>query len=190
MSAMNLSSRPGTSQHMSPARCLPTGLANLERTETMPEIQMPSMAAFDPNSAASKDQSYFTSNYSYAKELTVDIQSAITDDIVQIYTGVQHCLDLRRKYIKISLQRSSDNPKNNVERWRIYPEPPPPRWLFNAECGAWEDHKHDYPKLGVGEDFNFEDCEIPGSDKKVYRLENGVYQVYPDDNGFFPWKQR
>ena len=41
-------SLPGTSQHMSPVHCLPTGLANAEKPETIPEIQMPSMAALDP----------------------------------------------------------------------------------------------------------------------------------------------
>jgi hypothetical protein len=29
------------------------------------------------------------------------------------------------------------------------------------------------------------DCHIPMADRKVYKLENGVYQVYADDQGIF-----
>jgi AMP deaminase len=108
---------------------------------------------------------------------------------VLIYKGVQHCLELRRKYIRISLQRNHDNPKNNVDHWKIYPEPPPPRWTYNAEDGTWQDHKHDYIKLGVGEEFNMLDCVIPGPHHDVFRLETGVFQVYPDENcnSYYPY---
>ena len=111
----------------------------------------------------------------------LDVQSAITDDIIQIYHGVQHCLELRRKYIRISLQRDHDNPKNNIDRWKILPEPPKPRWTYNAEDNTWQDHKYDYPKIGVGEDFNFGDFSIAGADRMTFRLEAGVYQVCPDN---------
>jgi AMP deaminase len=115
-------------------------------------------------------------------DLQKDVRAAITDDIVQIYTGVQHCLDLRSKYIKTSLQESSDNPKNNVLHWKIYPEPPKPRWTYNVEDGTWQDHKHDLPKLRVGEDFKIEEGHIAEQDiTKEFRLEQGVYQVYTRD---------
>ena len=120
-----------------------------------------------------------------------DIHSAITDDIIQIYQGVQHCLDLRRKYIRASLQRSSDNPKNNLDHWKLYPPPPPPRWTYNAETNTWQDHKQDIPKVDVGHDFDINDCEIPGPDPKIYKLEAGVYQVFPDQQCMFSplaWK--
>ena len=97
---------------------------------------------------------------------------------------MQRCLDLRRKYIARSLQRPSDNPKNNVDRWRIYPPPPRPRWTYNEETGSWQDHKDDFPKMGVGEDFNMRDCAVPGRDVKVFRLDAGVYQVFADEKGF------
>lgn len=114
--------------------------------------------------------------------MMLDVHSAITDDIVRIYHGVQHCLDLRRKYVRTSLQRSNDNPKNNVDRWNIYPPPPPPRWTCNPEDGTWKEHKNDYTKCGVGEDFNFEDCHIPSTDPRFFYLQDGVFQVYPDEN--------
>lgn len=184
-SVFNLPSRPVTGHHMSPGHALPTGMANMDRSDMIPEIQMPSMATLDPFFRGSTEQDY-SSIISYNTVLISGIQAAITDDIVQIYRGVQHCLELRRKYIRTSLQRSYDNPKNNVDRWKIYPEPPKPRWTYNAEDNVWEDHKHDYPKLGVGEDFRMSDFEIPGSDSRTYRLEAGVYQIF-DENCNTPW---
>jgi AMP deaminase len=102
---------------------------------------------------------------------------------VNIYRGVQHCLELRNKYIRISLQRSYDNPKNNIEHWKVLPEPPKPRWTFNAEDNTWQDHKHDLPKLSIGEDFNISDFEIPGPDSKTFKVEAGVYQVSVENDG-------
>jgi hypothetical protein len=49
---------------MSPGHALPTGMANLEKSETMPEIQMPSMASLDPNflgNAGGGEHAYYTS---------------------------------------------------------------------------------------------------------------------------------
>jgi hypothetical protein len=54
-------SRPGTSQIMSPGHSIPTGLANLDKSETIPEIQMPSMASFDPNFFPLKEVSSYSS---------------------------------------------------------------------------------------------------------------------------------
>jgi hypothetical protein len=186
MHSANLPSRPQTSQHMSPGHALPTGMANLEKSEHIPEIQMPSLATLDPF--------YRLAEHDYASIAptarnpfdVVDLQSAITDDIVLIYKGVQHCLDLRRKYIRVSLQRSHDNPKNNVDHWKIYPEPPRPRWTYNADDGSWQDHKHDIPKLGIGEDFTASEIPIPEPHHNVFRMESGVYQVYPYEDGNIP----
>ena len=47
-SVLNFPSRPATSHHMSPEHAFPTGMANMDKSETMPEIQMPSMACLDP----------------------------------------------------------------------------------------------------------------------------------------------
>jgi hypothetical protein len=68
MSTNNYPSRPGTSQHMSPARALPTGLANLEKPEHIPEIQMPLMASFDPTSTSAREQAYYTSISFYPRD--------------------------------------------------------------------------------------------------------------------------
>jgi hypothetical protein len=65
LSGFGIPSRPGTGQHMSPGHALPTGMANLEKSETMPEIQMPSMASLDPNflsTAGGAEHLYYTSS--------------------------------------------------------------------------------------------------------------------------------
>ncbi|KAK1911918.1 hypothetical protein P3342_011003 [Pyrenophora teres f. teres] len=53
--------------------------------------------------------------------------SSITAELSSIYTNIQKVLDLRHKYIRLSLQRSFDNPKDDPA-WRIYPSPPEPVW--------------------------------------------------------------
>jgi hypothetical protein len=57
-SGINPSSQPATSSIMSPGHSLPTGMPNLEKPETIPEIQMPSMATLDPFLRGSSDQDY------------------------------------------------------------------------------------------------------------------------------------
>lgn len=51
----------------------------------------------------------------------------ITSELSTIYTNLQKVLDMRHKYMRLSLQRSTDNPKDEPN-WRIYPEPPEPVW--------------------------------------------------------------
>ena len=64
-SILNLSPRPVTGHHMSPGHALPTGMANMERSETMPEIQMPSMATLDPFFSGTTEQDYTSIIYYY-----------------------------------------------------------------------------------------------------------------------------
>jgi AMP deaminase len=51
----------------------------------------------------------------------------ITSELTAIYTNIQKVLDLRHKYIRLSLQGESDNPKDEPN-WNIYPPPPEPAW--------------------------------------------------------------
>ena len=43
---------------MSPGHALPTGMANMDRSDMMPEIQMPSMATLDPFLRGTTEQDY------------------------------------------------------------------------------------------------------------------------------------
>ncbi|KAL9085342.1 MAG: hypothetical protein Q9165_007633 [Trypethelium subeluteriae] len=56
----------------------------------------------------------------------------VTSELRAIYTKVQKILDMRHKYIRLSLQASSDNPKNDPG-WRIYPPHPQPSWNDTRE---------------------------------------------------------
>lgn len=51
----------------------------------------------------------------------------ITSELSTIYTNIQKILDLRHKYMRLSLQQDGDNPKDEPS-WQIYPPPPEPAW--------------------------------------------------------------
>ena len=51
----------------------------------------------------------------------------VTSELSAIYTNIQKILDLRHKYIRLSLQELGDNPKDDPS-WKIYPPPPEPVW--------------------------------------------------------------
>lgn len=51
----------------------------------------------------------------------------ITSELSTIYTNIQKVLDIRHKYIRLSLQSDGDNPKDEPN-WNIYPAPPEPAW--------------------------------------------------------------
>lgn len=48
---------------------------------------------------------------------------------------IQKVLDLRHKYMEISLQRPGDNPKDHSS-WEVYPEPPKPVWTNDPTASA------------------------------------------------------
>ncbi|KAH0564931.1 putative zinc finger protein [Trichoglossum hirsutum] len=58
--------------------------------------------------------------------------SRVTEELSAIYTNIQKVLDIRHKYIRLSLQRQGDNPKDE-SGWRIYPPPPDPSWMDEKE---------------------------------------------------------
>ena len=54
----------------------------------------------------------------------------VAAELSAIYTNIQRVLDIRRKYIQLSLQGPIDNPKDDPD-WRIYPPPPEPVWYHS-----------------------------------------------------------
>lgn len=58
----------------------------------------------------------------------------ITSELSTIYTNIQKIIDSRNKYIRLSLQGSSDNPKDDPG-WLIYPPPPEPVWEVEKDHG-------------------------------------------------------
>ncbi|KAJ8125648.1 hypothetical protein O1611_g7990 [Lasiodiplodia mahajangana] len=56
-----------------------------------------------------------------------DNDAHITAELSTIFQNIQKVLDIRHKYIRLSLQRDGDNP-NDDPSWQIYPPPPEPAW--------------------------------------------------------------
>ncbi|KAI9652509.1 MAG: AMP deaminase [Trizodia sp. TS-e1964] len=53
--------------------------------------------------------------------------SNVSTELNTIYSSIQAVLDIRHKYIELSLQGPFNNPKDDAE-WKIYPSPPEPFW--------------------------------------------------------------
>lgn len=57
-----------------------------------------------------------------------DTDPHIAAELSSIFGNIQKCLDIRHKWIRLSLQRDGDNPKDDPS-WDIYPPPPEPAWV-------------------------------------------------------------
>ena len=100
------------------------------------------------------------------------VGSDLFTDLVPIYAGVQRCRELRKKYMRFSLQRDGDNPKDDPDKWVIYPPPPPPQF------------KHRSKGEEVGDDFILEEVPIPGDASEEFELNSlSVFQVYNNREG-------
>ncbi|KAI1001701.1 AMP deaminase [Podosphaera aphanis] len=60
--------------------------------------------------------------------------TSITSELCTIYANIQKVLDLRRKYIRLSLQQDGHNPRDEPN-WEIYPKPPEPAWYEERDSG-------------------------------------------------------
>ncbi|KAH8674709.1 hypothetical protein BGZ60DRAFT_372501 [Tricladium varicosporioides] len=65
----------------------------------------------------------------------VDNDAHITSELSTIYSNIQKILDLRHKYMRLSLQRDGDNPKDD-SNWNVYPPPPEPAWYEERDHPA------------------------------------------------------
>lgn len=213
----------------------PTGMASLDKSVDKSEVQMSSIGRFDPhgvleaNSRRSGMGGQQTTGDaqrpaapsveatgSYASRTCVHGRPRITSnelledptltaELSAIYTNIQKVLDLRHKYMRVSLQGASDNPKDDP-RWNIYPPPPPPVWIDepvqtpdgassfqttdDPEKSFWagsDNRNRDTarkPGQDIGEDFMYAECEIPQEDEMDFKLDGqGVFQVYENKKG-------
>jgi AMP deaminase len=118
--------------------------------------------------------------------------SEVTAELTAIYTNIQKVLDIRHKYIRLSLQGPADNPKDEPG-WKIYPPHPEPVWdesksrqngsssLQNSAVLDSGELPKPPRKMGkdIGSDFNMDEVEIPGPSEMSFRLDDsGVFQVY------------
>ncbi|KAG8165050.1 hypothetical protein KVR01_005325 [Diaporthe batatas] len=134
----------------------------------------------------------------------VGADASVTAELSAILKNVQKILDIRHKYIRLSLQGPTDNPKDDPN-WQIYPPPPQPVWVGDQDRAA---HGSNGPnsmtnsttlpadpaaahtpkkrrKLGedIGSDFDMADLEpLPGPSEMTFGLDpNGVYQVFENE---------
>jgi AMP deaminase len=121
--------------------------------------------------------------------------ASVSAELTAIYTNVQKVLDLRHKYIRLSLQGDFDNPRDDPS-WRIYPPHPEPVWndsskerrnasssMQNSVILEPSEQPQKPPrKMGtnIGEDFFMDDLlPLPGPSEMSFRMDSGgVFQVY------------
>lgn len=123
-------------------------------------------------------------------------EDTVTEELRTIYTNIQRVLDIRHKYILLSLQGPFDNPKDDPS-WQIYPSPPEPAWDHGRgtaglnsiadstildKDGEVKPPKKPQRKPGfdIGEDFDMNDLlPVPEASEMTFKLDDsGVYQVY------------
>lgn len=150
---------------------------------------------------------HFQPGDNISNSLSTEIEDPVlSNELTTIYTNVQKILDLRHKYLRVSLQGHADNPKDDPS-WRIYPPPPAPVWVEDAQRPStaqgegsintnWgtssgelrprteNEKKGRKPGHNIGEDFVLEECEVPTEDEMEFKLDDqGVYQVYENKKG-------
>lgn len=153
----------------------------------------------------SHSPSRFSDSFNVLSAIFANLQhqgdATISNELSTIYTNIQKILDLRHKYLRISLQEPFDNPKDEPS-WNVYPPPPPPQWVEEKDShsmtgsqtlnpdqrggGTGSGYAKEGRKQGVaiGTDFVFEECEMHNEDEMQYKLDAmGVYQVYENETG-------
>ncbi|OLY77992.1 AMP deaminase [Smittium mucronatum] len=89
-----------------------------------------------------------------------------SSEISDVAKKINRAIDIRDKYMNLSLQIERDNPKNSAS-WLIYPPPPPPSWKKNINNLDFED-----------KDFDINDLPVPKSSDMTFNLgSDGVYSV-------------
>ncbi|GME61156.1 Adenosine/AMP deaminase [Neofusicoccum parvum] len=124
----------------------------------------------------------------------------VTEELRNIYTQIQKVLDIRHKYIRLSLQGDFDNPKDDPS-WEIYPPLPDPAWDHGRYVGSATNGLNSLsnsqvlepdakpkappkpprkPGHDIGEDFEMSDLlPLPDPSEMTFKLdENSVFQVY------------
>lgn len=103
-----------------------------------------------------------------------------SNELIDLFHNVKTCLNLRHKYLGLSIQLNElENPKNSLD-FVIYPPPPKPTYKsknrFNQLPGSDDSHN--------GEEFDFSKCHIPEADDRYTFKVNSedIFSVYLDDS--------
>ncbi|ETS86795.1 hypothetical protein PFICI_00623 [Pestalotiopsis fici W106-1] len=137
-SAPRTATRPSLVGHSSGQS--PAALQSREESVTLDDPVQPDMGL--PDGAAAGIGSGFA-----------DTDPHIAAELSSIFGNIQKCLDIRHKYIRLSLQRDGDNPKDDPG-WDIYPPPPEPAWVgpYTAQANAAANSLNSSVVLPLGSD--------------------------------------
>ena len=80
-----------------------------------------------------------------------------SSELIDLYSKVAECRDLRAKYQTLSVQNDDQNPKNKPD-WVVYPPPPKPSYNSDTKTVVPVANKPD------ADVFDSAKCEIPGED--------------------------
>lgn len=97
-----------------------------------------------------------------------------SDELIEICLNILECLQLRKKYLDLSIQRDElQNPKNR-DNWVIYPRPPKPTYKSKNRFNQIQRDDEEE------EDFDFSKCDIPKSNGKYtfHKSPTGVFEVF------------
>ncbi|KAI9346466.1 hypothetical protein BDR26DRAFT_855628 [Obelidium mucronatum] len=100
----------------------------------------------------------------------------LSEELQGIFESLKKCLDLRKKYMHLSLQCPGDNPKD-LDDWDVYPP--------HVKTSSYDASATDKEQLAKAHVFVFEECKIPGPEdkKRVYGINaEGTYQIYANES--------
>ena len=111
--------------------------------------------------------------------------AAITAELAGIYASVREILDLRHRFMRVSLQEEGHNPKDSPD-WEIYPPPPEPFWNEENNPMSPSEGGQKLPKRGrkagqdIGEDFDMGDLHpLPAASELDFELDEAcVFQLF------------
>ena len=158
MNALEQGLAPHITQSPQPSRFQAEGGAAERRLSASAQASLPeppSMKFLGKSHAPEDDQTSYKMG-----QVAGDLPQyfgAPSQELVELYTKVQECRNLRARYQGLSMQRHGQNPKNRQE-WEIYPPPPKPSYNSETKTVLKVTNQPDC------EVFDFTQCEIPGED--------------------------
>lgn len=160
-----------------------------KRQSTLTDIDRQRTSVTNENTQSSMEMpgSGVTSNGRSILPLS-DENEALEDDVLvpellAIYASLRKCVELRTAYQARSLQREGDNPKDDVETWKVYPPHPPPAWQPDSIDGIPQPYIKPVVEGVPGHTFEMSECEIPSKETLNFDIDaQGVYQVL-DERG-------
>ncbi|KAJ3030264.1 UNVERIFIED_CONTAM: AMP deaminase [Siphonaria sp. JEL0065] len=99
----------------------------------------------------------------------------LSEELQGIFQNLKKCLELRKKYMHLSLQCPGDNPKD-LDDWEVYPP--------HVKTSSY-DNPTDKEEIAKAHTFVLEECKIPGKEdrNRVYGINaEGTYQIYENES--------